>query len=68
MKNEIGKTIPALLTQAEDCADGAAQYGAALGLFHNTEAAVREDINDLLGERNGHVSSRVVMADMRRTL
>ncbi|MDB6028513.1 MAG: hypothetical protein JWM68_4736 [Verrucomicrobiales bacterium] len=46
MKNEISKSIPALLTMAGLAANGAGQY-AALPLLQNTQANINADINAL---------------------
>jgi hypothetical protein len=47
MKNEIPKSIPALLTMAGLAANGAGQY-AALPLLQNTQANINGDINPLV--------------------
>lgn len=48
--NEISDSHAALVSLAEDAADGAAAFGVAIGLQQNTEARIRADLVALNGD------------------
>ena len=48
--NSIPQGYDALVSLAEDAADGAHQNGAAITLAHNTEAKIRADLAVLIGD------------------
>lgn len=50
--NKIPQNIDPLVSLAEDAADGAQQFGAAINLAQNTEAAIRADLMSLTGDPN----------------
>jgi hypothetical protein len=51
--NEIPKSYDPLVELLEDAADGAHQHEAAIGLKQNTEAAIRTDLEALVGKPAG---------------
>lgn len=51
--NKIPGSYDPLVKMLEDAADGAAAHGAAVGLKQNTEAAIRADLEALVGKPAG---------------
>jgi hypothetical protein len=51
--NRIPTTYPRLVQLLEDAADGAHTHGAAIGLKQNDEAAIRADLEALVGKPAG---------------
>jgi hypothetical protein len=68
MKNEIPKTISALLTFAGETSIGAAQYGATLPLLHNTQLMIDADINALVDSIMDHGTSKTELTTRRDTV
>ncbi|MCE9610468.1 MAG: fibronectin type III domain-containing protein [Chthoniobacter sp.] len=58
-QNPIPVTYDPLVALAEDAADGAHQYQAAIGLLHNTETAIRADITALTTAETDLLAKRV---------
>ena len=56
--NPIPTKLDELFTAAEDAADGANQFGAAIGLHHNTEAAIRADLADATTKEEDYQAAR----------
>jgi hypothetical protein len=50
--NRVPTTYNALVSLAEDAADGAQSHGADVGLSQNTEAKIRADLANLVGDPN----------------
>src|SRR5258708_40189332 len=53
MSNQIPQSYDLLVQLLEDAADGAHQHAAATGLKQNTEAAIRADLEALVGTPAG---------------
>jgi len=56
--NPIPTTLDELFTMAEDAADGANQFGAAIGLHHNTEPTIRADLTDAMTKEEQYQAAR----------
>jgi len=56
--NPIPKILDDLFTMAEDAADGANQFGAAIGLLHNTEPVIRTDLTDGMTKEEQYQAER----------
>jgi hypothetical protein len=53
MSNQVPQTYDPLIQLLEDAADGAHQYGTAIGLKQNTELDIRADLTALVGTPAG---------------
>ena len=56
--NPIPAAFDALVTAAEDAADGANQHEVAIGLFHNKEVAIRADLTGAETTQTAYATAR----------
>lgn len=65
--NPIAQGIDALMTLAEDAADGAAIHETGIGLKQNSEAAIRADLTALQNAQTAHLATQRTLYSAQRS-